>query len=120
MKDLLDAELLIEIEALRKEIDKLNKENLTLKSVIADNGLESEISNIKIISPEEQICIDGIRKLAEVFKNGTFDKNDALNFDVLHKNLRLIRGQTVKEPSKKNEKKADIKELLKIVEGGDV
>lgn len=120
MDNLLDAELILELQALRHEIDKLNKENLRLKEIIIDNGLENEISITKIITPEEQICIDGIRKLAEVFKNGTFDKNDALNFDVLHKNLRLIRGQTVKEPSKKNEKKADIKELLKIVEGGDV
>ena len=120
MDNLLDAELLIELQALRNEIDNLNKENLKLKNIIIDHGLEKEIDIPKVISPEEQICIDGIRKLAEVFKNGTFDKNDALNFDVLHKNLRLIRGQTVKDTPKKNEKKADIKELLKIVEGGDV
>lgn len=115
MDNFLDMEIELEIKALRNEIDKLKKENDKLLEVIKDNGLESEVGEIKNITPEEQICIDGIRHLSELFKNGTFDKNDTNNFDILHKNLRMIRGQSVGEKVKKS-KPADIKDLLKIVE----
>ena len=100
----------------RDEIDKLRKQNDHLLKIISENGLESEVGIVKAVSPEEQICIDGIKHLSEVFKNGTFDKNDAANFDILHKNLRMIRGQSIGDKVKKS-KPADIKELLKIVEG---
>ena len=117
MDDLLDIELTMELEALRRELDSLRKENDTIKKVIIENGLEDEVANFKAVSPEEQICIDGIKHLVDVFKNGTFDKNDALNFDILHKNLRMIKGQAIPSNSKKKEKPVDIKELLRIVEG---
>jgi hypothetical protein len=117
MNNFLEAELQLEINALRREIDLLKKENEQLKKVVIENDLESELNITKNISPEEQICLDGIRYLAEVFRTGTFDKNDALNFDILHKNLRMIRGQSTGDKTKKS-KPADINELLKIVEGG--
>ena len=116
MNDFLNAELEIEIRALRAEIDKLRKQNDNLIRIIKENDLESELGITKVVSPEEQICIDGINHLAEVFKNGTFDKNDATNFDILHKNLRMARGQSTDVKVKKS-KPADIKDLLKIVEG---
>ena len=115
---ILDAELEIELLALRKEINKLREENDRLKIIIVENELEADLDKFKVISPEEQICIDGIKHLAEVFKNGTFDKNDAANFDILHKNLRMIRGQSIGDKTKKS-KPADVKELLKIVEGSN-
>jgi hypothetical protein len=116
MDDFIQAELQIELEALRKEINKLKEENDQLKQIIVENDLEDQIGEVSFKSPEQKICEDGIKHLATLFENGTFDKNDAANFDILHKNLRLIRGQSVDTKSKKT-KKADVKELLKIVEG---
>ena len=45
-----------------------------------------------------------------------YDQNDVKNFDLLHKNLRLIRNQAI-DDSKKRRGKVDIGEALKIVEG---
>lgn len=112
---LLDMELQMEVKALRKELEKAKKEVDQYKKVIIDNDLQDEIGDIQVLSMEEQICVDGIKHLADLFKNGTFDKNDASNYDILHKNLRLIRGQNTE--SKKKKVKFDINEALTIVNG---
>lgn len=110
----MELETELEIKALRKEIEKLRKENDNFRKVIEDNDLMEEASIEKSLSPEEKICLDGIMHLTEVFKNGTFDKTDVTNFDFLHKNIRLIRGQS---NDVKKKKKFDVNDALKIVEG---
>lgn len=113
--NILDMELEMELQALRKEIDKLKSEIETYKKVIKDNELEDEIEGFVGMSSEEKICLDGIKHLAEFFKNGDFTKDDTSNFDVLHKNLRMIRGQNT--DSKKRKGKFNKDEALAIVEG---
>ena len=115
MSDILDLELGFELKALRKEIDKLKSEIDTYKKVIKDNELEDEVEGFDGISPEEKICLDGIGHLVELFKNGTYCDADVKNFDLLHKNLRLIRGQNT--DSKKRKGKFNKDEALAIVEG---
>lgn len=107
-------ELLQEIERLRNINTKLEEQNTNLISVIKENGLEEELGIEKIISIEEQICIDGINHLAKLFKAGNFTDTDAKTFDTLHKNLRMIQNKPVDESKRKN-KPADVKELLSIV-----
>jgi len=114
MKDLLDLETELEIKALRRELEKLKDENDRFRKVIEEHDLVEEAKITKVISPEEKICLDGIMHLTEVFKNGTFDKSDVTNFDFLHKNIRLIRGQS---NDTKKKKKFDVNEALKIVDG---
>lgn len=107
-------DLIQTIERLRaSEKDLTNKVN-ELTQVIIENGLEEEIGAKKTISVEEQICLDGISYLAKIFQRGTFVDADTKMFDVLHKNLRLIRGQYGDEDKKKT-KPANVKELLSIV-----
>lgn len=108
-------ELELEIVALRNKLKQLENENNRLKQILTENDLSNEIFNT-FISPEEQICIDGILHLKQLFENGTFSKDDAVIFDTLHKNLRMIRGKSVDTSGKKS-KKADIKELFSIVDG---
>ena len=115
MLNLSEIELQMEIKALRSENEKLKKEFDQYKKVILDNDLQDELEDLSAMSPEEQICVDGIKHLAELFKNGTFDKNDASNYDILHKNLRLIRGLNTE--SRKKKVKFDINEALTIVNG---
>lgn len=110
--DIDELELNFEIKALQDEIKKLREENKVLKEVIKENDLEDEIQSIAVMSPEEQICIDGIDHLLNLFKTGTFTKDDVNNFDVLHKNLRLIKGKSV---DSKKPKKTNVADLLKIV-----
>lgn len=114
MDKLLELETELELKALRKEIEKLREENQKYKKVILDNELGDEVNLVKELSPEEQICMDGIKHLVEIFKQGIFEKNDVSNFDLLHKNLRLIQG---KDTDVKKKKKFNVNDALKIVEG---
>ena len=105
---------MLELRALQDRIDKIESENSKLKEIIIDNDLEEELEGIDCTSIEEQICLNGIKHIAELVKNNSYDDKDIKNFDVLLKALRMIRGQAV---PKSKEKKTDIKEALKIVEG---
>lgn len=110
-------DLALELEAAQKKINEQEALIARLKEVIVDNELEDEI-DIDCTSVEEQICINGIRYIAELVESQSFDQNDVKNFDVLLKNLRMIRGQMVPEKGKnKKSKPADILELTKIAKG---
>lgn len=115
MDDLILMELELELKVLRKQIAELEKENKELKAVITENDLGEELGLERPITPEEEICILGIEQILQAVKNKVADKNDISNYDILHKNLRMIRGFST--DSKKKTKKADVKDLLKIVEG---
>ena len=115
MDSLLEMELELEVKALRDYIKKIESENKRLKNIIHDNNLSEELGVEKPLSSEEQICILGIDQILEAVKNKVADKFDIQNFDILHKNLRMIRGQS--SENKVKQKKSDIKDLLKIVEG---
>lgn len=115
MHDLMMMELELELKVLRKKVDKLEKENKELKAIITENDLGDEVGLEKPITPEEEICILGIEQILDAVKNKVADKFDIQNFDILHKNLRMIRGQITENKNK--QKKSDIKDLLKIVEG---
>lgn len=98
------------------EIVKIKRELEIAKSIIRQHGLESEFQvAFNSMSAEEKICIDGITGLATRFENATFDKDDAAVFDILNKNLRLIRGQADADKGKKS-KKVSKAELFSIVE----
>lgn len=112
--NLMDMELEMELKALRSEIDKLKKENAEYKKVLIENDLSDEIGIEKITSPEEEICLLGIEQILTLVRQGVATKEDVQNFDILHKNLRMIRGQAT---DKKREKPTKIADLLKIVEG---
>lgn len=115
MEDLLKLEAELEIKALRKEVENLKAENSTLREVIHENDLGDEIGEKRPMTPEEEICILGIEQILEAVKCKIADKNDITNYDILHKNLRMIRGQAVS--TKKSNKKTTKAELLKIVQG---
>lgn len=107
------AELELEVKALRDRLKKLEDENYSLKRVVSENDLDEEVV---VLSDEEQICVNEIRKLKQLSDAGQFGKNEALVLDILYKNLRIIRGMSEDRSGKKN-KKADVKELFKIIEG---
>lgn len=112
--DILNMELEMELKILRKEVEKLKKENSELKKVLVENDLGDEIGIDRVMSPEEEICVKGIDQILELVRNNTADKNDIQNYDILHKNLRMIRNQSFNAPKVKKATKA---ELLSIVQG---
>jgi hypothetical protein len=108
-------DLRIEFERAEEKIRSLEAENSKLKDIIKENDLEDEIGeDISFVSVEEQICIDGIKHIAELVKTHQYDDKDVKNFDTLFKVLRQIKGQSV--PEKKG-KKVDIADALKVVNG---
>jgi hypothetical protein len=101
-----------EEDSLHIRIQQLEKENSRLRKVLQDNDLLDEAHTTAPVTAEEEICIKGIDQILQLIRNSTFDKNDIQNFDILHKNLRMIRGQTV---DTKKQKPTDVGELLKLV-----
>jgi len=103
-----------ELQALQDRISALETENGKLKVVIVDNELEEELEGIDCTSIEEQICINGIRHIASLVKDQSYDDKDIKNFDTLLKALRMIRGLAI---PKEKKTKFNLNEALKIVEG---
>ena len=111
MDDILKIESELELQILRKEIEKLKKENHNLLTVIHENDLDDELGKVKPLSSEEQICIKGIDMILELIESGTYTSNDVKDFDILNKNLRMIRGHDT--DSKKKVKPAKVvKEVI--------
>jgi uncharacterized protein (UPF0335 family) len=108
-------DLQLELEASIERISQLESENAKLKEVIVVNDLEDEIEGVELTSIEEKICIDGIKDIAEKVRTHQYDKNDISSFDILYRILRQIRGQS--ELTNKKNKKVDIKDALKVVNG---
>jgi hypothetical protein len=105
-------ELIFEIKALRKKLADLELENDKLKKIVIDNDLDE---NDEFITDEEFICINEIRKLKQLSEQSGLTKDDVQALDILHKNLRMIRGKST-EGKKSSKKKASVAELFKIVE----
>jgi hypothetical protein len=115
--DIIVFEMSLEIKAVRKELDKLRNENKKLKQIIVDNDLDDEVSIEREITPEEEICIKGIDQILELVRNKVFDSKDIQTYDILHKNLRMIRGLV--DDNKKKPKGKTAAELLKLVQVSD-
>lgn len=113
-----ELEVAFEIKSLRKKIQDLESENQKLKQILIDNDLMDEVKEVSTtLSDEEFICINEIRKIKELSENGFLEEEDVRKMDILYKNLRAIRGQAPAEKENKKLKKADVKDLFKIVEG---
>ena len=111
-----EAELEIEVAALRDRIKALGEEVYTLKKIIKENDFEMTSATM---SDEERICVNEISNLKQLSDSGLFTKNEAIILDLLYKNLRIIRGLS-EDKSGKKQKKADVTELFKIIEGSSV
>lgn len=107
-----------EIEVLRNEINSLKEENTKLKKILSENELDGEIDKELLMSDEESICVNEIKKLKKLSDLGGLSHEDVKTLDILHKNLRMIRGQSV-DSAKKSKKTANVQELFKIVENKD-
>ena len=102
------------LKVLKEEVQKLQDENDKLKRIIKENDIEDVDSEV-VISDEEYICVNEIKKLKKLSELGSFTQEEAKTLDILYKNLRMIRGMS-EDTNKKRNKKVDVKELFKIVE----
>lgn len=112
--DILGMEVNFQLDALRKKVAELEKENLKLSQIIRDNDLD--IDDISDMSDEEYICLSQIARLKEQSDNMAFDQEQSKIFDTLVKDLNIIRGGNVKRKAKKKTK-AEVAELISIAKG---
>lgn len=91
--------------------EELQRKVYALEKVLRANGLESELESA--ISDEEFICLNGIDNIRTLVFNKTFTKDDINMFDVLYRNLNIIRG--IKLSNQKKEKPKSHAELLQLV-----
>lgn len=92
------------------KIKELEKEILALRKTLEEYGIET----VSPIDDVEYICVKGIEKLKALSENVGLNKDEANTLDILHKNLRIARGNMEKKEIKG--KTTDIKDLLKIVD----
>lgn len=112
--DILGMETQFELDALRKRIGELEKENMKLQQIIRDSDLD--IDDIPDMSDEEYICMQQISRLREQSEGMAFDQEQAKIFDTLVKDLNIIRGGGQKKKAK-TKTKAEVAELLSIARG---
>lgn len=103
-----------EIAALRSELKKVTNE-LTKYRVLLDE-VDSE-ANPNIVSDEEVICIQEIRKLKEASDHRQLSTDEAKRLDLFHKNLKLARGENTRVGSKNTAKGLTQTELENLAKG---
>lgn len=110
VEDLLDD---LEVKAkevtLPHDIDSLRKEVVRLRKLLETYGIEDEMH----ITNVEYICQKTIDDLKVLTMNGGMDSDQAKVFDLMHKNLRMARGNIAKKETPG--KASSEAELLRIV-----
>lgn len=112
--NLIDAEKEFEISALRKKIKELELENTKLQILLKEIN---EDANPNMISDTEATCTEQIQKLKENSSKRELTTDEVKRLDLLHKNLKLARGENARvgAKSKVNDMSAD--ELTDLVKG---
>lgn len=112
--NVIDAEKEFETIALRNEIEKLTNEVIKYKILL--NEIDSE-ANPDIVSDEEAICVEQIRKLKENSSKRQLSTDEVKKLDILHKNLKLARGQGTRVGAKNQAGAMSAEQLSEIAKG---
>lgn len=112
--NIIDAEKEFEIIALRNEIEKLKHEVIKYKILLKE--IDSD-ANPDIISDTEAICVEQIHKLKEASSKRDLSTDETKKLDILHKNLKMSRGQGTRVGRKNQASKMSDKQLSDIAKG---
>ena len=112
--NILDAEKELRIKMLERTFDELEKENTKLKILLKDYGVDAHADDV---TDEEAICVLQISKLRERASSRMLTLDETRQLDLLHKNLKLARGETVR--TKKKVTKLSTTELLDRLKSDD-
>lgn len=102
-----------EVKELKAENERLEKLAFKYEAIIRKGGLADELD--KDFSDEEYICVKGIETIKKLVMNQIQTKDDVNMFDILFRNLTVIRG--IKVGNIKKEKPKSREELLKVIQG---
>ena len=112
--NVIDAELEFENIALRNEVEKLKNE--VIKYMILLKEIDSD-ANPDIVSDEEAICVEQIRKIKENSGKRQLSTDEVKKLDILHKNLKLARGQGTRVGAKNQAGVMSASDLADIAKG---
>jgi hypothetical protein len=112
--NIIDAGQEFETVALKNEIERLTNEVIKYKILL--NEIDSE-ANPDIISDEEAICVEQIRNLKVESTKRHLSTDEVKKLDILHKNLKLARGEGSRVGAKSTASKMSAEELKKIAQG---
>ena len=105
-----------ELKDLKTENERLEKLAFKYEAIIRKGGLVDELD--KEFSDEEYICVKGIETIKKLVMNQIQTKDDVNMFDILFRNLTVIRGIKVGNIKKEKPKSRD--ELLKVIKGSKI
>ncbi|MCK5138475.1 MAG: hypothetical protein KAQ85_01410 [Thermodesulfovibrionia bacterium] len=112
--NILDSEKDFEIKALRSEVEKLRNEVIKYKILL--NEIDSD-ANPEIVSDAEAICVQEIRKLKDSSSSRELSTDEVKKLDLLHKNLKIARGENARVGARNKAGKMSAKDLANIAKG---
>lgn len=101
-----------QLKILNDELDKLKHENIKLKLLLNEAGIETDTS---AISDSEAICIINIQRLKDISQERNLSKDETDIFDKLHKNLKICQGGETRVKKKDTTKEMSSEELAKML-----
>ena len=108
---ILNAEKEFEIKALEDEIENLRNKVTKLEILLKEAGSDYNESDV---SDEETVCVREINRLLKISEDHPLSSDDVKKFDILNKNLQLIRGN-LKRGKKSNLKDMSSDKLKKML-----
>jgi len=109
--NILNVEKELQIKILEEENTKLKHELIKCKILLKE--IDSD-ANPNLVSDEEAICVEQIRRLKEVSEDRELSTDEAKKLDILHKNLKLARGEDLRVKSANKVKKLSSADLTNI------
>jgi hypothetical protein len=103
------------IKQLLTEIERLQNENTKLLIILKEAGIEE--SGLDKIDDEEVICVQQIKLLKEKSDEEELSIEDVKKLDILHRNLKIARGENTRVNQKSKTNNASTKDLISIVKG---
>jgi len=110
MSNIIDMEADFEKKTLKDYIQKLENEITKYRILLKDAGVETDVSDI---SDEEAICVEQIARLKEKSSEVELEKKEVEKLDILHKNLKLARGENIRAGRTSKYKEMSSADLLK-------
>jgi len=113
-KTLISLEEQAEKSALRKRIKELELEVSKLKLLLKEID---ESASSDSVTDAEIICVKQLEILKEHSSKRELTQDEVKTLDILHKNLKIARGEDIRVKPKGKAKKMSTKELEDILKG---
>lgn len=112
--NILEAGHEFELITLNNEIERLKGEVIKYKILLKE--IDSE-ANPEIVSDAEAICVMELRKLKDSSNERPLSTDEVKKLDMLHKNLKLARGEGTRVGAKNKAGQMSAADLAKIAQG---